>query len=107
MVYRVCFGICVRCCRKLLTIVLFAVNRSLRKKRLHLVINTAFADLMLGTVSLPLYTHYLGYRFGLWKGDRPMSIDIFYAIVDTFFLQASLISAAFISGEVLRYLLAF
>ena len=83
----------------LLTIVLFAVNRSLRKRSLHLVNNMAFADLMLGTVSLPLYIYYVGYWFELWKGGRPMSLSIFYAIVHTFFMQASLISATFISGE--------
>jgi len=83
----------------LLTIVLFAVNRSLRKKSLLLVINMAFADLMLGILSLPLYIHDVGYRFDLWKGLWPMSVSIFYTIIDTFFSQASLISAAFISGE--------
>jgi len=83
----------------LLTIVLFAVNRSLRKKSLLLVINMAFADLMLGTVSLPLYIHDVGYSFKLWKGAWSMSLASFYTIVDAFFMQASLISAAFISGE--------
>ena len=83
----------------LLTIVLFVVNRSLRKRSLFLVINMAVADLMLGTVSLPLYTYILAYSFELWKSGRPMSLSIFFGIVDTFFSQASLISAAFISGE--------
>ena len=83
----------------LLTIVLFAVNRNLRKRSLLLVINMAFADLMLGILSLPLYIYDVGYSFELWKGARTTSFLIFYAIVDTFFLQASLISAAFISGE--------
>ena len=83
----------------LLTIVLFVVKRSLRKRSLFLVINMAVADLMLGSVSLPLYTYILGYSFELWKGGRPMSLSIFFGIVDTFFSQASLISAAFISGE--------
>ena len=83
----------------LLTIGLFAVNRNLRKRSLFLVINMAFADLMLGTVSLPLYIYDVGYSFELWKGARTTSFLIFYAIVDTFFSQASLISAAFISGE--------
>ena len=83
----------------LLTIVLFVVNRSRRKKSFLLVINMAFADLMLGILSLPLYILDVGYRFELWKGGWPMSLNIFYAIVDTLFSQASLISAAFISGE--------
>jgi len=82
----------------LLTIILFAVNRNLRKRGLLLVINMAFADRMLGILSLPLYIHAVGYRFGLWKGGWPMCLSNFYTIVDTFFSQASLISAAFISG---------
>ena len=83
----------------LLTIVLFAVNRSLRKRSLFLVINMAFADLMLGTVTLPIYIYIVGNSFELWKGGWLMSLFIFHTIVDTFFSQASLISAAFISGE--------
>ena len=83
----------------LLVIVLFAVNRRLRKRSLFLVINMAFADLMLGTVSLPIYIYSVGRRFQLWKGGWSMSLKIFYTMVDTFFSQASLISAAFISGE--------
>ena len=50
----------------LLTIVLFAVNRNLRKKNLFLIVNMAFADLMLGTVSLPMYTYLVGEEFKLW-----------------------------------------
>ena len=83
----------------LLTIVLFVVNRRLRKRSLFLVINMAFADLMLGTVSLPIYTYSVGSKFELWKGGSSMSLSIFYQIFDIFFSQASLISAAFISGE--------
>ena len=83
----------------LLTIVLFAANKRLRKRSLFLVINMAFADLMLGTASLPIYIYGVGRRFQLWKGGSPMSLSIFYLIVDTFFSQASLISAVFISGE--------
>ena len=83
----------------LLVIVLFAVYKKLRKKSLFLVINMAFADLMLGAVSLPIYIYGVGVYFNLWAGDFPMSLAIFYTIVDTFFIDASLISAAFISGE--------
>ena len=83
----------------LLTIVLFAVNRSLRKRSLLLVINMAFADLMLGILSLSLYIHDVGYRYELWKGGWRTSLSIIFGIVDNFFSQASLISAAFISGE--------
>ncbi|XP_078363687.1 adenosine receptor A3-like [Oculina patagonica] len=83
----------------LLTIVLFTVNKTLRKKSLFLVINMAFADLMLGTVTLPIYIYDVGTYYHLWTGGWTMSLYIFYMSVDTFFSQASLISAAFISGE--------
>ena len=83
----------------LLTIVLFAVNKRLRKRSLFLVINMAFADLMLGTLTLPLYIYQVGKSFQLWNGGWSMPMSFFRAIVDTFFSQASLISAAFVSGE--------
>ena len=54
---------------------------------------------MLGVLSLPIYIYTVGSRFKLWKGTSPMSLPIFYTIVDIFFSQASLISAAFVSGE--------
>ena len=83
----------------LLTIVLFAVYNKLRKKSLFLVVNMAFADLMLGAVSLPIYIYYVGAYFQLWPGGLSMYLRIFYTVVDTMFFDASLISAAFISGE--------
>ena len=83
----------------LVTIVLFALNKTLRKKSLFLVINMAFADLMLGTVSLPIYIYQVGAYFQLWTGGWPMSLSVFFLSADTIFSQASLISAAFISGE--------
>ena len=85
--------------RNLLTVVLFLQQTRDFARSLFLVINMAFADLMLGTVSLPIYIYDVGTRFQLWKGGWPMSLSIFYTTVDTFFSQASLISAAFISGE--------
>ena len=83
----------------LLTIVLFAVNRKLRKRSLFLVINMACADLMLGTVSLPIYIYGVGGDFQLWKSGWTMSLSIFFTTFDTIFSLASLVSAAFISGE--------
>ena len=82
------------------TIVLFAVNKTLRKKTFFLVINMAFADLLLGTVSLPIYIVYdVGSYFQLWKVQRNDCITFFYMIVDRAFSQASLISAVAISCE--------
>jgi len=54
---------------------------------------------MLGILSLPIYIYIVGNSFELWKGAWSMSLTIFYRIIDNIFTQASLISAAFISGE--------
>ena len=65
----------------LLTTVLFARNKTLRKKSLFLVINMAFADLMLGALALPFYIYYLGADFHLWIRIVNMPLAYFYAIV--------------------------
>ena len=81
------------------TIILFAANIRLRKRSLFLVVNMAFADLMLGILSLPIYIYLVGKSYQLWNIGESMSLSIFFTIVDSFFMQASLISVAFISGE--------
>ena len=65
----------------------------------------AFADLVLGAISLPVYIYAdVGNHFQLWT-DRTgglwnnKSFSVVYMIVDTVFSQASLISAVFISCE--------
>ena len=88
----------------LLTIVIFAKNKNIRKKYLLLVVNMAFADLFLGALSLPVYIYDVGYEFHLWTmfvGNlwTDKTILIPYMIVDTAFSQASLISAVFITCE--------
>ena len=84
----------------LVTIVLFAVNRKLRRKRsLFLVINMAFADLMVGVVILPVYIYAIGADYKFWTGGWSTSLIIFYMLVDSFFMLASLNSAAIISVE--------
>ena len=84
----------------LFTIILFAANKSLRRESLFLVINMAFADLMLGTLSMPGYIFFIGeYNFQLWTERMSPFLDYAHDIVDTFFMRASLISAAMISGE--------
>ncbi|KAL9950975.1 hypothetical protein ACROYT_G043559 [Oculina patagonica] len=49
----------------LLVIILFAVNKKLRKKSLFLVVNMAFADLMLGALALPIYIYDIGVVYAL------------------------------------------
>lgn len=85
----------------LLIILLFAVNRRLRKRSLFLVINIAFADLMLGTLTVPIYIFDVGFFYDLWKGEilSNRSFFISHTVTDTVFGQASLISAPVIAGE--------
>lgn len=83
----------------LLTIVLFAINRNFRKKSLLLVVNMACADLMLGTVTLPMNTYLVGGELKLWFYKRDTTSKIFYRVLDDVFMQASILSAALISAE--------
>ena len=59
----------------------------------------AFADLMTGTVALPIYIYRVGTYFQICTGGQSMFWFIFYMIVDTISTQVSSISATFISGE--------
>ena len=59
----------------------------------------AFADLMVGTVTLPVYIYIVGAHYQLWTGGWTTFLLFFYTISDTIFSQALLISAAFTSGE--------
>ena len=85
----------------LLTIVLFAVNKKLRKKSLFLVINMAFVDMMLGALALPLLIYNtLGVKlYQLWTGSINIPLFYFSDIVDIVSMVASLTSAAMISCD--------
>jgi len=82
----------------LLAIVLFVLSKNLRKKSLFLVINMAFADFMLGALSLPGYIFILGSYYQLWAEANAVFVTV-YRIIDTVFSQVALISATFISAE--------
>ena len=82
-----------------LTIGLFATERKLQKKSLFLVVNMAFADLISGAVSLPLYVYAsIGPSYRLWKTSYK-ALEIVWDVTDTTLSQASLISAVFIAFE--------
>ena len=86
----------------LLTLVLFAATKALRRKSLFLVMNMAFADLMLGAFTLPFYIYLVGDGYQLWTAkydSEHMAYKIFYASFDNIFLLGSCISAASISCE--------
>ena len=85
----------------LLIIILFAVNKRVRKKSLYFVINMASADLMLGTLGLPLYVKFFistdYYRISTPK----MNWTLVYVSRSSYKLSlfVSLMSAALISYE--------
>ena len=88
----------------LLTIIIFAKNKNIRKNYLLLVVNMAFADLFLGAFILPVYIYSVGYQFHLWTTFVGNSwtnklISISRMFVDTALSQASLVSAVFITCE--------
>ena len=90
----------------LLTIVLFASNKKLRtKKSLYLVLNMAFADLVLGGVCLPTSVYVLGTRN--WLSQELTSPTSFLKIVRYGFL-ASLTHYRYfdICREILCHILA-
>ena len=80
----------------MLAIALFAFNKKLRKKKsLYLVMNMAFADLMLGGIFLPSFIFFLVNPENQTSYER----SIFPKIILTFFSLASSITAALISAE--------
>ena len=83
----------------LLTLVVFALGKKLRKRSLFLVINMAISDLLLGLLTLPVYIVIKGSSYRLWNFEISRSLEISFLFVDTALSQASLISAAFISLE--------
>ena len=82
----------------LLTLVLFTVTKPLRRKSLFLVINMAFADLLLGTFSVPFYIYSVGDTYQLWTAKYGFNLMVFRCI-DAIFMFGSYLSAAFISCE--------
>ena len=84
----------------LLTFVVLTSKKTLRKESNLLVINMAFADTILGAVSMSLYVYlWIGPTFWLWNCKEKLSLDISWSVVDATFSQGSLISAAAIAFE--------
>ena len=83
-----------------LTLIIFAREKKLRKKSLFLVMNMALADVMLGAVSLPLLVYFsAGPYYQLWTAKKNAIFSYSFYFLDTTFSQSSLISAVFISCE--------
>ena len=80
-----------------LTIVLFALKKRLPKKSLFLVVNMAFADVILGAVSLPFFVFLvvgLPYQLRSISYDLQLVLDSFYVAFDVIFSQASVMLAS-------------
>ena len=91
----------------LLTLVLFALGKKLRKRSLFLVINMAFSDLLLGILTLPVYIVITGSSYRLWNFEISRNLEISFYFVDTALSQASLnFCSLYLLGEILCYLLA-
>ena len=76
-----------------LTFVVFASEKSLL-----FVINMAFADTILGAVSMPLCVFlWIGPTYWLWNYKKKLSLDISWSAVYATFSKGSLISAAAIA----------
>ena len=86
----------------MLTIVLFTFNKKQRaKKSLYFVINMAFADLVLGGASLPLFVYFMVTRSRLYFSEFPSFLKIIFMVSSV----ASFTTAALISAE--RYYAIF
>ena len=85
----------------LLTIAFFALEKKECKKSFCLVFNMAFADVLLGAVSLPLYTYlWIGHDYQLWRSNAPREVfERFWSVSDTILMHSSLIFAVCISCE--------
>ena len=83
----------------LLALALFAVNKRLRKRSLFLVINMAFADMLSGALSLPIFIYTVGAGFMLWKARFDKTFYAYQVFGQTVVLQASLFSASLITCE--------
>ena len=89
----------------LLTVVIFAKNRRLRKRTFYLLFNLAIADFIVGAVAMPYFLYIFGGVYGLWKihwifGQRIVSISIdifsaFYSIISLVVVSLERLFATF------------
>ena len=84
-----------------LIIAFFALEKKERKKSFYLVFNMAFADVLLGAVSLPLFTYLsIGPDYQLWRSSSHRDVfESFWSVSDTILMHSSLIFAVCISCE--------
>lgn len=83
----------------LVTILAFGTKKSAKKGKFLLLINLAIADLLVGTIPLPLYLVYLGGELTYWKIRWVQWLDITLFVVDVLLGFASIMTLTVISLE--------
>ncbi|XP_031573001.1 adenosine receptor A3-like [Actinia tenebrosa] len=87
----------------LLTIITFAINRHLQKRSSYCLINLAVADLMVGSVAIPMNVYNVGLVYGFWGVfmDQDLLINIVYTslVLHVFSGLASLFALVLMSME--------
>lgn len=83
----------------LVTILAFGTKKSAKKGKFLLLINLAIADLLVGTIPLPLYLVYLGGELAYWKIRWVQWLDITLFGVDVLLGFASIMTLTVISLE--------
>ena len=82
-----------------LTVVIFVINRQLRKRKFYLLLNLAIADFIVGAVAMPYFLYLLGGGYGLWKIQWMSGQYITYTSIDILSGFSSIISLVVVSLE--------
>ena len=83
----------------LLTVVIFAKNRQLRKRKYYLLLNLAIADFIVGAVAMPYFLYTTGGYYALWKIQWMSGHVIVSTFIDIFSAFCSIISLVVLSLE--------
>ena len=83
----------------LLTVVIFAKNRPLRKRKYYLLLNLAIADFIVGAVAMPYFLYTFGGYYALWKIQWMSGHRIASNLLDIFSAFSSIISLVVVSLE--------
>ena len=83
----------------LLTVVIFATNRQLRKRKYYLLFNLAIADFIVGAVAMPYFLYIFGGYYALWKIQWMSGHRIACNFLDIFSAFSSIISLVMVSLE--------
>ena len=82
-----------------LTVVIFAKNRPLRKRKFYLLLNLAIADFIVGAVAMPYFLYSFGGYYALWKIQWMSGHRIACNLLDIFSAFSSIISLVTVSLE--------